>query len=120
VDALVRGDIGTVEKLGSMTPEQLEALEGIDEESVGRIQQAINSFYGQEYYAPESEGAATAPSTEEPAGEAALESGSDNTLAADAESSSSDRIVQSAETAAEAGVEDESAAESGEEQVPQP
>ena len=49
VDALVKGDIGTVEKLGSMTPEQLEALEGIDEDAVNRIQQAINSFYGQEY-----------------------------------------------------------------------
>jgi transcription termination/antitermination protein NusA len=49
VDALVKGDIGTVEKLGSMTPELLEALEGIDEATVGRIQQAINSYYGQEY-----------------------------------------------------------------------
>src|SRR6185437_12685938 len=52
VDALVRGDIGTVEKLGNMTPEQLEALEGIDEDTVNRIQQAINSFYGQEYEPP--------------------------------------------------------------------
>ena len=49
VDALVKGDIGTVEKLGGMTPEQLEALEGIDEEAVNRIQQAINGYYGQEY-----------------------------------------------------------------------
>ena len=49
VDALVKGDIGTVEKLGSMTPEELEALEGIDADAVNRIQQAINSFYGQEY-----------------------------------------------------------------------
>src|ERR1019366_5992334 len=49
VDALVKGDIGTVEKLGGMAPEQLEALEGIDEDTVNRIQQAINSFYGQEY-----------------------------------------------------------------------
>ena len=49
VDALVKGDIGTVEKLGAMTPEQLEALEGIDADAVNRIQQAINSFYGQEY-----------------------------------------------------------------------
>ena len=49
VDALVKGDIGTVEKLGSMTPEQLEALEGVDEESVNRIMQAINAYYGQEY-----------------------------------------------------------------------
>jgi transcription termination/antitermination protein NusA len=49
VDALVRGDIGTVEKLGSMTPELLEAMEGIDENDVSLIQQAINSYYGQEY-----------------------------------------------------------------------
>jgi N utilization substance protein A len=59
VDALVKGDIGTVEKLGSMTPEQLESIEGIDGESVNQIQQVINSYYGQEYseqpgeYAPE-------------------------------------------------------------------
>ncbi len=49
VDAMVAGGIGTVEKLGSMTPEQLEQLEGIDEDAVNSIQQAINSFYGQEY-----------------------------------------------------------------------
>src|SRR5271156_2347573 len=42
VDALVKGDIGTVEKLGSMTPELLEALEGIDANAVSLIQQAIN------------------------------------------------------------------------------
>lgn len=49
VDALVRGDIGTVEKLGGMTPELLEAIDGIDEQAVGAIQQAINAYYGQEY-----------------------------------------------------------------------
>jgi len=49
VDALVKGDIGTVEKLGGMTPELLEALEGIDENAVSLIQQAINKYYGQEY-----------------------------------------------------------------------
>jgi N utilization substance protein A len=60
VDALVKGDIGTVEKLGSMTPELLEALEGIDENAVSLIQQAINSYYGQEY-------AEEAPAAPEPA-----------------------------------------------------
>ncbi len=49
VDALVQGGIGTIEKLGSMTPELLEALEGIDENAVSLIQQAINRYYGQEY-----------------------------------------------------------------------
>ncbi len=46
MDALVKGGIGTVEKLGSMTPEQLEAIQGIDPDAVERIQQAINGFYG--------------------------------------------------------------------------
>jgi N utilization substance protein A len=45
----VKGDIGTVEKLGGMTPEQLEALEGVDEDAVNRIMQAINGYYGQDY-----------------------------------------------------------------------
>jgi transcription termination/antitermination protein NusA len=79
VAALVKGEIGTVEKLGATTPEQLEALEGIDEESVVRIQQAINSFYGQEYYTPEA-----------PNAEAAAESGSGSTLVADVASPTSD------------------------------
>ena len=48
VDALVKAGIGTVEKLGTMTPEQLEALEGIDAEAVNQLQSAINGFYGQE------------------------------------------------------------------------
>src|SRR6266516_6105951 len=55
VDALVKGDIGTVEKLGGMTPEQLESIEGIDEDAVGRIQQAINGYYGEEYSEPQVE-----------------------------------------------------------------
>jgi N utilization substance protein A len=59
IDALVKGDIGTVEKLGNMTPEQLEALEGIDEDTVNRIQQAINSYYGQEYGEPAQQGEAS-------------------------------------------------------------
>ncbi len=65
VDSLVRGDIGTVEKLGGMTPELLEAMEGIDANAVSLIQQAINAYYGQEYAeeapveaAPEAEAAA--------------------------------------------------------------
>src|SRR6185312_7103615 len=49
VDSLVKGDIGTIEKLGSMTPELLEAMEGMDENAVSLIQQAINSYYGTEY-----------------------------------------------------------------------
>ena len=83
VDALVRGDIGTVEKLGSMTPELLEALEGIDENDVSLIQQAINSYYGQEYAeeAPAAVPEATEPEAAEPA--AAEVSGEETAAVAD-------------------------------------
>jgi hypothetical protein len=40
------GGVPTVEKLGAMTPEQLEAIAGIGAE-VERIQQAVLSYYGQ-------------------------------------------------------------------------
>ncbi|MBV9497861.1 MAG: hypothetical protein JO138_00665, partial [Acidobacteriaceae bacterium] len=63
LEILVGAGIGTVEKLGSMTPEELEAIPGIDEETVSQIQSTVVSFYGQyEEEAPESE---TAPATAE-------------------------------------------------------
>jgi transcription termination/antitermination protein NusA len=56
VEALVSAGIGTVEKLGSMTPEELEAIPGIDEEIVTQIQSVVVAFYGQ-YDDPENEAA---------------------------------------------------------------
>jgi N utilization substance protein A len=47
VEKLVGAGIGTVERLGSMTPEQLEAIPGIDEEIVTQIQSTVVAFYGQ-------------------------------------------------------------------------
>jgi N utilization substance protein A len=47
VERLVGADIGTVERLGSMTPEELEAIPQIDEAIVQQIQSAVVSFYGQ-------------------------------------------------------------------------
>lgn len=47
VEALVAVDIGTVERLGSMTPEELEAIPGISEEIVSQIQTAVVAFYSQ-------------------------------------------------------------------------
>ena len=80
VDALVKGDIGSIEKLGGMTPEQLEAVPGIDADAISRIQQAINSFYGQEYPAEEAVAEQTAESGEQMAAsgtENAMENASD-------------------------------------------
>jgi N utilization substance protein A len=114
VDALVNGDIGTIEKLGSMTPEQLEQLEGIDEDAVNRIQQAINSFYGQEYSEeqPVEQGAEqVAEPVEEQASEQALEPAAEI-----AESSASDNMDEPAEATSVAG--GETVAEPGEEPTP--
>ncbi len=47
VEKLVGAGIGTVERLGSKTPEELEAIPDIHEETVSQIQTAIVSFYGQ-------------------------------------------------------------------------
>jgi N utilization substance protein A len=53
-DKLAGGGVGTVEKLGDMTPEQLEEIPGIDAETVEAIQTAVNGYYGQ--YASEDAG----------------------------------------------------------------
>src|SRR5712691_8828271 len=47
VEKLMEAGIPTVEKLGSMTPEQLEEIPSVGGEMVERIQLAVNSYYGQ-------------------------------------------------------------------------
>jgi transcription termination/antitermination protein NusA len=46
-DMLLESGVSTVEKLGSMTPEDLEAIQGIGPKMVEKIQQAVNAYYGQ-------------------------------------------------------------------------
>jgi N utilization substance protein A len=65
VEKLVQGGIPTVEALGAMTPEDLEAIPGIDPGMVERIQTAVNSYYGQ------FENPADGPVVDSPAEEAA-------------------------------------------------
>jgi len=45
LELLVNAGAGTVERLASMTPEELLAIEGIDDELLGRISDAVNAFY---------------------------------------------------------------------------
>ncbi|MDP9171830.1 MAG: transcription termination factor NusA [Acidobacteriota bacterium] len=104
VDALVKGSIGTVEKLGGMTPEQLEAIEGIDGEAVNRIQQAINGYYGQEYgeqQAAETGQGEGGDAAQESAAEAAVAPAPDGD-SENAEVSASDTMVESPEQVGEA------------------
>ena len=46
-EVLVTGGIGTVEKVASMTPEELELIDGVTSDSVAQLGMAVNSFYGQ-------------------------------------------------------------------------
>ena len=43
---LVEAGVGTIEKLGGMTPEQLDEIQ-IGPEAVEKIQEAVNAYYGQ-------------------------------------------------------------------------
>jgi transcription termination/antitermination protein NusA len=63
-EKLLEAGVSTVEKLGSMTPEQLEEIPGIEPELVEKIQLAVNHYYSQ-FEQTESGGA--------PAPEAAVE-----------------------------------------------
>jgi N utilization substance protein A len=46
-EKLLEGGITTVEKLGNMTPEELEVIPGIGPKMVEKIQDAVVSYYGQ-------------------------------------------------------------------------
>jgi len=47
LEKLLEGGISTVEKLGNMTPEELEEIPGIGPKMVEKIQDAVVSYYGQ-------------------------------------------------------------------------
>jgi N utilization substance protein A len=46
LEKLLAGGIGTVERIGSMTPEELERIEGIDNDTVQQVVVAVNNYYG--------------------------------------------------------------------------
>src|SRR5713226_1054117 len=73
VQKLMEGGVPTVERLGSMTPEELEEIPDIDPEMVEKIQLAVNSYYGQFEGSVESPAGEPLPE-EAPAGESAAES----------------------------------------------
>jgi N utilization substance protein A len=96
VEELLQAGIGTIEKLGAMTPEQLEEISGIGPQTVETIQMAVNSYYAQfeEPVAqePEQAGAEQEPLAVPPAEEAlaapaeeASEAPAEDALAAPAE-----------------------------------
>ena len=47
VGQLIAGGVSTIEKLGGMTPEELEELPGVGAQTVERIRDAVNGYYAQ-------------------------------------------------------------------------
>lgn len=47
LEKLIEAGLGTVEKLGAMTPEQLQQIPGVDPAAVSVIYAGVNSYYGQ-------------------------------------------------------------------------
>ena len=47
LETLLQTGVGTIEKLGGMTPEQLEEVPGIGSDMVEKIQAAVNAYYSQ-------------------------------------------------------------------------
>jgi N utilization substance protein A len=105
IEKMEAAGINSVEKLASMTPEQLMEIPGIGEKMVDKIYQAVNQFYeSASEAAPAGESAASA----EPA-EAAAEGGEEATTEAAAEESTTE-TADGAQAAEEASTEAETVA----------
>jgi N utilization substance protein A len=63
LETLLETGVGTIEKLGGMTPEQLEEIPGIDPQLVEKIQAAVNAYYSQ--FEEQGQGAAEPTAAEE-------------------------------------------------------
>jgi transcription termination/antitermination protein NusA len=100
VEKLLEAGVATVEKLGSMTPEELEAIPSIGPKIVEKILVAVNSYYAQFESGPE------AGDSDAEGGETAVEASPEGELTAEEvapESAESADPSLEAESAAAAG-----------------
>ena len=95
-EKLVEAGVSTVEKLGSMTPEQLEEIPGIEPELVEKIQLAVNNYYSQ-FEANETGNA--------PAAEVAVEPAESEVSAEASSAASAPEMAEAAATEDAAGAE---------------
>jgi N utilization substance protein A len=114
-EQLLESGVTTVEKLGNMTPEQLEEIPGIEPQLVEKIQLAVNAYYGQ--FETGGQPAETAPVAEP--GEAAAETAEAGPAQTDArpgpeETSSGEGVVENQGAAPEtAGAAEREGAKTG-------
>ncbi len=95
-EALVTAGVGAIDQLGSMTPEQLEEIQGIIPDSIERIQEAINAYYGQFEESPEP--AESAMADEEPAVEPPAEASAEVESEAQADAASESGTIENADS----------------------
>jgi N utilization substance protein A len=102
VETLVAAGVGTIDQLGSMTPEQIEEIPGFGAEMVESIQAYVNAYYSQfdeaPPAAPETEEIEAAVADAEEEGMPAVEPEPDNTgdgdsNAGEADSSAGDLVA---------------------------
>ena len=53
LERLLAAGVGTVEKLGGMTPEEIAALAGVDASEVPELSAAVNAYFSQQYQEPQ-------------------------------------------------------------------
>jgi N utilization substance protein A len=101
LDKLLETGVGTIERLGSMTPEQLEEIQGIGPQTVEKIQESVNAYYSQFEDPAQESGERAEP-------EAAAEVGSE--VAAEPGAAASEPIAEDAAEGAVAESETQAAA----------
>jgi N utilization substance protein A len=110
VGKLMEAGVATVEKLGGMTPEDLEAIPGIEPEMVEAIQLGVNSYYVQFEESVESPAEKTEPAAEAEPAEAAESVADDQAAKAEDDSTKADEsevenaTIESAEEPVAPGV----------------
>ena len=104
VERLLETGIGTIEKLGGMTPEELEAIQGIGPDMVEKIQESVNAYYSQ-FEDPAADEAAPAELAAQAAGEAVAETPAETAPAADEAASTKLANEATGEATAETPVE---------------
>jgi N utilization substance protein A len=113
IEKIEAAGIANLEKLASMTPEQLMEIPGIGEKMVDKIYQAVNRFY------EGGEAAATPVETtdengeETPAAESATETGAEASDESPAEAASETETSATTESASEANSEAAASTEAG-------
>jgi len=124
VEKLKAAGVATVEALADMTPEQLEAIEGIGPKTVEKISLAVNNYFATletgeaaaEAAGAEGEAPAEGVSAEEAAPEAVPETAGEAQVSAEGEAAAAEESAESAaaETTEEHGPDDGSAPETTE------